>query len=168
MRTVELAAVIVLVTVFAPAQPNQSETQQENLYALALKTSVLQMEKEYGHIDDTVLGERTRTNYRHMIVEEDPLITKGLPTEFENHFVEYLDSAALVKRYKKLGKSFATLVIRPMQNEGKTLKIEVVVYWISYKKGHLQLGLSDWSNVEFHYDCDKQQFIVSSVKLGGI
>jgi hypothetical protein len=168
MRTVQLAAVIVLVTVFAPAQSNQSETHEDNLYALALKTSILQMEKEYGHIDDTVLGERTRTDYRRMIVEENPLITKGLPTEFENHFVEYLDSQALVERYKKSGKSYGALVIQPMQNEGKTLKVAVVVYWISYKKGHLQLGLSDWSNVEFHYDCDKQQFIVSSVKLGGI
>ena len=47
------------------------------------------------------------------------------------------------------------------------MKIAVVVNWISYKKGRLQLGLSDWSNVEFHYDCDKQQFVVSSVKLAG-
>ena len=168
MRTVQLAALIVLVTVFAAAQSNQSETHEDNLYALALKTSILQMEKEYGHIDDTVLGERTRTDYRHMIVEANPLITKGLPTEFENHFVEYLDSQALVERYKKSGKSYATLVIEPMQNEGKTLKVAVVVHWVSYVKGHLQLGLSDWSNVEFHYDCDKQQFIISSVKLGEI
>jgi hypothetical protein len=168
MRTVQLAAVLVLVTVFVPAQSKQSETHEDNLYALALKTSILQMEKEYGHIDDTVLGERTRTDYRHMIVQEDPLITKGLPTEFGNHFVEYLDSQALVERFKKSGKPYAALVIQPMQNEGKTLKIAVVVYWISHNKGHLQLGLSDWSNVELHYDCDKQQFIVSSVKLGGI
>jgi hypothetical protein len=167
MRIVQLA-VIVLVTVFASAQSNQSEAHGDNLYALALKASVLQMEKEYGHIDDTVLGERTRTDYRHMIVEQDPLITKGLPRAFENHFVEYLDSQALGERYKKSGKSYAALVIQPMQNEGKTLKIAVVVYWISYKKGNLQLGLSDWSNVEFHYDCDKQQFLIDSVKLGGI
>jgi hypothetical protein len=70
--------------------------------------------------------------------------------------------------HKKSGKSYAALVIQPIQNEGKTLKIVVVVYWISYKEGHLKLGLSDWTNVQFHYDCDKQQFIVSSVKLGGI
>jgi hypothetical protein len=118
--------------------------------------------------NDAVPGQTIRTDYRHMIVEQEPLITKGLTTEFENHFVEYLDSQALIERYTKLGKSYPALVIQPMQNEGKTLKIEVVVYWISYKKGHLQLGLSDWSDVEFHYDCDKQQFVVGSVKLGGI
>jgi hypothetical protein len=168
MRTVQIAAVLAFVMVFGLAQSNESETHDDNLYALALKTSILQMEKEYGHMDDTVLGERTRTDYRHMVVEEDPLITKELPTQFENHFVQYLDSQALTERYKRSGKSYAALVIRPMQNEGKILKIAVVVYWVSYEKSHLELGLSDWSNVEFHYDCDKRQFVVSSVKLGGI
>jgi hypothetical protein len=168
MKSIQLAAAIILTSVFAPAQSNQSETHWDSLYAVALKASILQMEKEYGHMDDTVLVERTLTDYRHMVVEEDPLITKGLPTEFENHFVAYLDSQALVQRYRKSGKSYAALVIQPMQNEGRILKIGVVVYWINYKKGRLRLELSDWSNVEFHYDCDKQQFIVSSVKLGGI
>lgn len=168
MKTVKLATFMALVTVLAAAQSNQPETHEDSLYALALKTSIFQMEKEYGHIDDTVLGERTRTDYRHMIVEEDSLITKGLPTEFENHFVEYLDSQALLERYKKSGKSYATVVIQPMQNEGKILKVAVVVYWVNQQTGHLQLELSDWSNVEFHFDCDKQQFLVTSVKLGGI
>ena len=99
-----------------------------------------------------------RTDYRHLIVEKDPLITDDLPTEFENHFFEYLDNQGLVERYKKLGKSDAVLVIRPIRNEGATLKIAVVVYWVSYKKRRLQLGLSDWGEVEFRYDCDKQQF----------
>jgi hypothetical protein len=103
-----------------------------------------------------------------MIVQEDPLITKGLPTEFENRVIEYLDTDKLRDRYRKLGKSYSVLVIRPMQNEGTALKVAVVVYWVSSEKGRFQLGLSDWSDVEFHHDCDKQQFVVHSVKLGGI
>ena len=55
-----------------------------------------------------------------------------------------------------------------MPNQGKTLKIAVVVYWTSYKKGRSLRGVSGWSDVEFQYDSDKQQFVVSSVKLGGI
>ena len=120
MKTVQLAAVIVLVTVLAPAQSSQSETLENNLYSLALKTSIFQMEKEYGHIDDSVFGERMRTDYRHMIVEEDPLITKGLPTEFDNHSVEYLDSQARLENATGSGQVYAALVIRPMQNEGTT------------------------------------------------
>jgi hypothetical protein len=99
--------------------------------------------------------------------EKDSLITDGLPAEFDNHSVEYLDHG-LMARYRKLGKSYATLVIRPIKNEGPTLKVAAVVYWASYKKHRLQLGVSDWSDVKFRYDCDQQNFVVSSVKLDGI
>ena len=168
MRTARLTTFITFITILVAAQPRQSRANDDNLCSLALKTSILQMEKDYGQIDDTVLGERIRTDYRHMVVEKDPLITEGLPEEFEDHFVEYLDHQALIERYKKLGKPYATLVIRRMRNEGKTLKIAVVVYWVSVTKDSLELGLSDWSNVQFQYDCGKQQFVVGSVKLGGI
>src|SRR5215831_13000398 len=168
MRMVRLATFILFISALASAQPNKPETSKDNLYSVALKTSILQMEKDYGHMDDSVLGERMRTDYRHMIVENDQLITEGLPTEFENHSIEFLDRQGLIQRYRKLGKPYATLVICPIQNHDKTLTIAVVVYWVSYKKDRLELGLSDWSNVEFQYDCDKQRFVVTSVKLGGI
>lgn len=167
MKTVPVAVFALFITIFALAQSDRSET-EDNLYSIALKASILQMEKDYGKMDDTVLGERVRTDYRHMIVEEDPLITKGLPTEFEGHVVEYLDNPALIERCRKLRKPYASLVIRPMKNEGKIVKIAIAVYWVSYKNNRLQLALSDWSNVEFQYDCDKQQFVISSVKLEGI
>src|SRR5438270_1157972 len=123
MKTVLLVAFVALVAVSVSAQSEPSKNAENNLYSLALKTSILQMEKDWGHIDDSVLGENIRTDYRHMIVEKDPVITDGLPTEFENHSVEYLDNQELVQRYRKLGKSYATLVIRPIQNESATLKI---------------------------------------------
>ncbi|HLV88816.1 MAG TPA: hypothetical protein VKV39_17655 [Candidatus Sulfotelmatobacter sp.] len=141
---------------------------ENNLYWLALKTSIFQMEKDWGHSDDSLRGKQIRTDYRHMIVEKDPLITDGLPAEFDNHSVEYLDHEGLVARYGKLREEYAVLVIHPIQNEGPTLKVAVVVYWVSYKKRRLMLALSDWSDVEFRYDCDQQQFVMSSVKLGGI
>jgi len=87
---------------------------------------------------------------------------------WETALLQYLDHEGLVERYRRLGKSYLTLVIRPIQNEGPKLKVAVVGYWVSYKKHRLALGLSDWSDVEFRYDCDQQQFVVSSVKLGGI
>jgi len=58
------------------------------LYSLALKASILEKEKNWD-FDDSVAGERERTDFRHMIVERDPVITDGLPTEFESHFIEY-------------------------------------------------------------------------------
>jgi hypothetical protein len=73
-----------------------------------------------------------------------------------------------VERYEKLGEVVCNSGHSTHSNEGATLKIVVVVYWVSYSKHRLQLGLSDWSDVEFRYDCDKQQVVVSSVKLGGV
>jgi len=168
MKTALLVAFVALTVVSVPAQSEPPKNFENNLYALALKTSILQMEKDWGHIDDSGRSEEIRTDYRHMIVEKDSLITDGLPAEFENHAVEYLDHEGLAARCRKLGKSYATLAIRPIQNEGPTLKVAVVVYWVKLQKHRLELGLSDWSNVEFRYDCDQQQFVVSSVKLGGI
>jgi len=168
MKTVLLAAFAALIAASVSAQSEPSKNVENNLYSLALKASILQMEKDWRHIDDSLRGEQIRTDYRHMIVEKDPLITDRLPTEFDNHSVEYLDHEGLVARYSKLGKEYAVLVIRPIQNEGPTLRVAVVVYWVSYKKHRIMLGLSDWSDVEFRYDCDQQQFVISSVKLGGI
>jgi hypothetical protein len=169
MKTFLLAACVAFIAVSGSSQSNQSQPSDNDLYSLALKTSILQMEKEWGQIDDSVMGEQIRTDYRHMIVQKDPLIINELLTQFDNHVIEYLDSDGLMQRYRKLGKSYSILVIRPMHNEGQTLKVAVIVYWFSSsKKNRLQFALSDWSNVEFHYDCDKQQFVVSSVKLGGI
>jgi len=38
----------------------------------------IQMENEYGHIDDTVLGERTRTDYRCSTLDGyAPSLTRG-------------------------------------------------------------------------------------------
>ena len=123
MKTVLLVAFVALIAVSVSAQSEPSKNAENNLYSLALKTSILQMEKDWGHIDDSVGGENIRTDYRHMIVQKDSQITNGLPAEFENHFVEYLDRQALIERYKKWGKSYAALVIEPMQNEGRILKI---------------------------------------------
>jgi hypothetical protein len=39
------------------------------------------MEKSYGHMDDSEGGSRIRTDYRHMLVEKDPEITDGLPSQ---------------------------------------------------------------------------------------
>jgi len=59
-----------------------------------------------------------------MIVERDPVITDGLPTEFESHFIEYSDEQALLDHYRKAGKSYATLKIHPIQNRSSALKLK--------------------------------------------
>jgi hypothetical protein len=124
------------------------------------------MEEEWGHMDASFDG-RIRTDYRHMLVQKDAIITDGLPTRFGNYAVEYLETAAVTDRCNRLKRPFAILRIGPVQNEGAQLKVVASVYWASVEKRRLHLALSDWSSVEFRYDCDQQRFVVTAVKLGG-
>src|SRR5437868_9621865 len=122
MKTVLLAAFVALIAVSISAQSEPSKNFENNLYSVALKTSILQMEKDWGHIDDSLHGEQIRTDYRHMIVEKDPLITDRLSAEFDNHSVEYLDHEGVMARCRKLAKEYAVLGTRPIKDEGPTLE----------------------------------------------
>jgi len=125
------------------------------------------MEKSWGHIDDSYLG-GIRTDYRHVPVEKDPEITNGLPSQQGDYRVEYLDRREQFDRLRKLRKGFAVLRIHPMQSDGSLLKILVSVSYLTYEKHRFMYAVSDWSDVEFRYDCERQKFVVSSVKLGGV
>ena len=142
--------------------------EDDNLYAIALRASIVQMEREWGHIGYSGLEDQTPPDYRHMMVRKDAVLTDTLSNRFGEHSVEYLDDDALIQRYKKLRKSFAVLRIEPIRNAGNDLRIQVTVYWVSYKNNRLRLALSAWSDVHFHYDCSANEFNISSVKLGGI
>jgi hypothetical protein len=166
LRSVALSIIPFLLVLPVYPQDKSAPAKEENPYSKALLASIVEMEKSFGHIDDSHLG--IRTNYHHMLVEKDPGITNDLPEQFGEYRVEYLDMQNQIARCKKLRKPFSILKIQPMKSEGARLKIQVTVYWIEYKKSKLNLALSDWSDVEFRFDCETQSFVISNVKLGGI
>jgi hypothetical protein len=126
------------------------------------------MDKEYGHLGVGDSKTETAIDYRHMVVQKDPEITDKLPTKRGEYTVEYLENQEIFARRKNAKRDFATLKIFPMVNSANVLKINVTVYWAGIQKGKHMYGLSDWSVVTFRYDCDKKEFVVSNVKLGGI
>jgi hypothetical protein len=157
---------------FHGQQPNTT-SEESNLYARALSVTVEEMEKSWGGIDETccvssLRKTRIRTDYHHLIVEKRDPITEGLPARFGDHAIEYLDVGELSARYRKLRKEFAILRINPMRNSGSGLKIQIGVYWFRSNKNHVYYAFSDWSDVEFRYDCENQKWVISEVKLGGI
>src|SRR5581483_6666892 len=91
----------------------QSATKVPNLYARAITASILQMEREWGSIDDSDQGERTRTDYRHMLVLKNPGLTDDAVRSFDGHQVEYLDERAVRERWKELKKPFSVLRVFP-------------------------------------------------------
>lgn len=141
---------------------------EENPYFKALFASVVAMDKAYAQIDDTRGASRVRTDYHHMLVERDAPITDFLPEQFGEYRVEYLDTRQLTARFRKLRREFSVLKIEPVKIAEPSPTVLVSLYWVSYKKRKLNLGLSDWSEVQLLYDCEKQVYIVSNVKLGGI
>ena len=140
----------------------------DNLYSMALEASISEMEKQWGHIDDSNNGSGIRTDYHHVRVRKNPELTDDLPPRFGDHQVEYLDDQALIESYKTLRKEFSVLDVHPVHNDGSRLRIQISVSWFKYKNGRSFFGLSDWSDVEFQFDCESQTFVLSAVKLGGI
>ena len=146
-------------------QPHSKK--EDSLYAMALFASVSEMDKQwsrYSKRDDTT----SATDYHHMFVEADRQITADLPSESAGYRVEYLDDKAQTAQYQKLKREFALLKIFPIENEGAKLKVVINLSYLRSKKGHLWYGLSGWSIVEFQFDCSQQEFVIASVKLGGI
>jgi hypothetical protein len=148
-------------------QERKTPSKEDNLYSMALFTSITEMDKSWDHMDDSD-GKTVRTDYHNMTVEQDPTITKELPSQFGDYRLTYLDASNQIAKYQTVGKAFSILRIHPMQNDGARLEIQVSVYYFSYEKRRLAYALSDWSTVEFRFDCEKQKFLISSVKLGGI
>lgn len=160
---------------FLPFRGQQADTPAEdsNLYARAMSATADEMEKSWGKIDDTCCLEslrktRIRTNYRHLIVEKNDLITGDLPARFGDHEIEYLDVGELSARYHKLHKEFAVLSIHPMRNSGMGIRVHISVYWFSSKKNKAIYAFSEWSDVEFRYDCENRKWVINEVKLGGV
>jgi hypothetical protein len=166
-RLLVLSLVALLGSVYAAPQNTSSYAKENVLYLMALQASIIEMEKQWGYIDDS-FGSRERTDYKHMIVVSNPEITDGLPTQFEGHQIEYLIDQALIDKYKRTGKEFSVLEVHPVHTDGSFLRIEISLSWFSSREGRLEFALSDWSDVEFAFDCTNHAYIISSVKLGGI
>jgi hypothetical protein len=163
-----LCVFLILLSSSAFSQEKSKPTVEDNLYYRALFASVDKMNKDWGNINASVEGRQIRTDYHNMIVLKNRDITEGLPSQYGEYRVEYLDEQGLIDKYKKLRKEFAILVAYPMVNDKERLEITFNVYWISYGKHNLSFALSDWSKVYFRYDCEKREYVIDEVKLGGI
>jgi len=157
---VSLLLCLVCATSVSP-QAAQSSLQEDNLYSMALFASLAEMQKQFGHQRDAI-------DYRHAFVAKDSELTADIPAGQGDYHVGYLDRQGQIDKYKELHKDFPVFEIHPPKVAGPKLTIDVSVYYVSWKKGRLMLAVSDWSDVEFRYDCERQKYLVSSVKLGGI
>lgn len=170
MRATRLWTVLFFIAMLrvGPALSRETSPSKDTLYSMALVAGVAEMQKQWGYIDDGDQGSRIRTDYHRLIVRKNPEITDDLPSESDEFHFEYLDDASLLGRYNKVKKGFSILEVHPIHDRGPTLKIHISQSWVESHRGHLWIGISDWANVEFRFDCQQQTYVISDVKLGGI
>ena len=169
MRATRLWAVIfVLILRSGPALSQETAPSRDTLYSMALVAAVAEMQKQWGYIDDGHHGSRIRTDYHRLIVRKNPEITDDLPSQSDEVHFDYLDDASLLGRYNKVNKQFSILEVHPIHDRGPMLKIHISQNWVESDQGHLRIGISDWANVEFRFDCEQQAYVISNIKLGGI
>ncbi|HLW54341.1 MAG TPA: hypothetical protein VKW06_16005 [Candidatus Angelobacter sp.] len=147
-------------------QNSNAAPRQDNLYAAALYASIAQMDKEWSRVDKTP-EDSIPTDYRHMIVKKSEMAEK-LPDRAGDYQIEVLDPRELVERYRKLRKGFAILVFHPMKNEGTALTVNIKVFWYSHKRTASSYIFSGSTDVEFRYDCEKRDWVISKVQLSGV
>jgi hypothetical protein len=109
LRSVVLGILPLLFFLPLYSQEQGAAAKEENLYSKAVFASISEMEKSYGHMDDTDEGTQIRTDYHHMLIERDLGITDDLPEQFGEYRVEYLDTQSQIARCKELRKPFAIL-----------------------------------------------------------
>jgi hypothetical protein len=163
----KLSFLVLFVVLCTPVFSQGISDTKDGLYSKALLAGVAEMQKQWGHIDDSY-DSRIRTDYHHLIVRKNPEVTEDLPARAGDFNFEYLDDATLLARYKNLGKGFSILEVHPIHDKGATLRISIAQNWVSSHHGRLMFGISDWADVEFRFDCQQQAFVISNVKLGGI
>ena len=170
MRATRSWTIIFLIPMLwvAPTSSQDTSESKDRLYSMALVAGVDQMQKQWGYIDDGDRGNKIRTDYHHLIVRKNPEITDDLPSKSDEFEFEYLDDSALLAKYNKLKKEFSILEVHPVHDRGSILKIHIAQNWVESRNGRLMIAISDWANVEFHFDCQQQTYVISDVKLGGI
>ena len=102
------------------ASSQDTPPNQDNLYAIALFSSLDNMAKDWGGIDDSS-DYAIRIDDHRMVVEKDD-VTESLPDSLGAYSVDYLDADELIARYRKLRNKFAILRIHPIKNNGAQLR----------------------------------------------
>lgn len=134
-----------------------------NLYERALSACVAEQLKRFG-----VQHPETRLRLSNRIVEFDLILTDKLPTQFGEIKVEYLNRQEIIERYKKTRAKIPVTVIKPMKNEGTTLKISFSDYYVSYKKRVFSYGLEGGCIVDFKFDSRLDDFAMTKIDLWGV
>lgn len=124
----------------------------------------------------------SRRDFRQVIVESDPDITKNLPTQLGEISIQYLNNFELAEKYKALLKSerergIPFIKIFPLYDKDDKLFFAYNNYWFSYsEKG----GFFSSKAISFHHSLEggcraeiifepaEKKFVIGKVELWGV
>ena len=132
------------------------------IYSTALVETLKEMEKQWGHFKNAP------ADYKHIVVYKSDSVEADYPAKADAREFEFLNYAQLLARRKATKKDFPVFIVHAAMIDGSRLKVTVTRHWISISKRRLNLGVSDWGEVFFRFDCEQAGFVLDEVKLGGI
>ena len=139
------------VRLVAQAQPDVST----DLYYLSLDACL------HARADDHKNSEMSPSG---AIVLADTRITGGFPASVGPFRVEYLESAALKRRYAQSKTEFAIVGMTPMRNLKNLLIVRCWNYSVRVRSRKLILGVMGGWDVEWLYDCGSGNYAIVNVK----
>jgi hypothetical protein len=92
----------------------------------------------------------------------------GYPETVDERRFEFLNHNQLLARRRDTRNDFAVLIVRPAIIGRTRIKVAILVHWVGLTKGQLVLGMSDWAEAFFRFDCKNGEFKFDQVQLGGI
>jgi len=154
---------LILLCLFTFAQTkSQSKSENDSLYIIALEKYTIEKDSFFMQFP-----KQPREKYETLYLEKPDFIDK-LPETIRKHKLIIINSTNKDELYTKNGNSLVNLVIYPRIEKGM-FKITVVPYIGSRDENRkILLELSDWTDVFFTYDCERNRWEYLKTESGGI
>ncbi|KXX69455.1 hypothetical protein [Flammeovirga sp. SJP92] len=155
--------IIIILFLFGAMKSNaQSYNETDSLYLIAFEKYSIQLDSFYTKYSEN------NEQYSMIFIERTDLI-KNLPDSIGERKIVTLNNENLKEVYKKYDWKLIQLKVFPIEIKKGQIEITFIPYHGEMdKKGNLNLGLSDWTNIFFQYDCNQKKWIYERTENGGI
>jgi hypothetical protein len=107
-------------------------------------------------------GLESPANNNLVVLENDVLrgmdSAKIFPTKIGSTTIEYLDTKAIMERYRRVGRKFAVLEVEPLRNVREVLIVNCAEYSVNIRRGKLVLGVGGGYMVHWRFDCSTGEY----------
>lgn len=103
-----------------------------------------------------------------IVLENDVLrdmdSAKIFPTKIGSAVIEYLDTKAIINRFRRIGRRFGVLEVKPIRNVREVLIVNCAEYSVNIRRGKLVLGVAGGSMVHWRFDCSTGEYARGKVE----